>query len=148
MKVILIQDVEGLGKKYDVKNVSNGYARNHLLPNNLVKEATKEALKWLEMQSEIIEKEREEELKKIQKTVSKIDGFELNFTVKVGDKGQLFESINEQKIKDALKEEAGVEVSKKQVVLSEPIKEVGEFSLKINFDHNLEANIKVLVSEE
>ncbi len=148
MKVILIQDVEELGKKYEVKTVKDGYARNYLLPNNLAKMATEEALKWLEMQSDVIQKKQEEDLKKTQEAVAKIDGSELSFSVKIGDKGQLFESISEQKIKDALQKEMGVTVAKKQINLENPIKGVGEFSVKIVFDHNLEANIKIIITEE
>ncbi len=146
MKIILIQDVDGLGKKYDVKNVNDGYARNYLIPNNLAKQATEDALKWLEIQSEIVQEKQEEDLKKTQGMASKIDGMELNFSVEVGDKGQLFESIGEQKIKEALKEEAGVDLSKKQIKLKEPIKEKGEFPVRISFDHNLEANIKIIIT--
>ncbi len=148
MQVILIQDVEGLGKKYDVKNVKAGYARNHLLPNNLAKPATKEALKWLDAQSETIKKQQEEELKKTQEAVSKIDGLELSFLVKIGDKGQLFESIGSEKIKEALESEAEIEISKKQINLKEPIKKTGEFPVKIAFAHNLEVDIKVVITEE
>jgi len=148
MKVILIQDIKGLGRKYDVKNVNPGHARNFLFPSNLARPATKEALEWLEAQTDNIRKKQEEDLKKIQQTVSKIEGMEINFVLKVGDKGQLFESVNDQKIKDALEKEAGVDISKKQVKLKEAIKETGEFPVKISFDHNLEANIKIIITQE
>jgi len=147
MRVILIKDVNELGKKYDVKNVKIGYARNYLIPKGLAKPASKEALKWLEAQSETIKKKQEEDLKATQENVSKIDGIELSFSVKIGEKGQLFESINAEKIKAALKEETGIDFSKKQIKLKEPIKSTGEFPVKIVFDHNLEASIKVIISE-
>lgn len=147
MKVILLEDIESLGKKYEVKEVKDGYARNFLLPNKLVKPATKQALKWLEDQKEVIEKQAEEDLKKSQELASHIDGLEVNITVKVGDEGQLFESINNQKISERLKE-MGFEVKKSQVTLKEPIKELGEFNVPINLDHNLESEIKVIVSGE
>ena len=148
MKVILIQDVENLGKKYEVKEVKEGFARNFLFPNKLAEPATEKAMKWLETQSEIIKKEQEKDFKKTQLAVSKIDGSELSFLVKVGDKGQLFESISSQKIKDKIEEETGANISKNQINLKEPIKETGEFPVKVSFDHNLEANIKIIVSEE
>ena len=147
MKVILLQDVEGLGKKYEIKEVKNGHARNFLLPQKQAKAATKEALKWLADQKEVIEKEAEEDLKKAQELASKLDGFELNILVKVGDEGQLFESINSQKIIEKLKEN-GFEVKKSQVKLEEPIKDVGEFPVNISLDHNLEAEIKVIIAAE
>ncbi len=147
MKVILLQDVDKLGKKLEVKEVKKGYARNFLIPRNLARPATKETMKWLEVQREIAQKKQEETLKKTQTVVAKIDGLELNFSMKVGEKGQLFESLTAQKIKDALKEE-GFEVTKDQVRLKDPIKELGEFSVKIDFDHNLESVIKVIITEE
>jgi large subunit ribosomal protein L9 len=147
MKVILLQNVEDLGKKYEIKEVKDGYAQNFLLPEKLARPATKEALEWLESQKEVMAKEVEEDLKKAQDLASKIDGLELNIAVKVGDEGQMFESINSQKIVDALKI-MGVEVKKSQIILENPIKELGEFSIKVNLDHNLETEIKVIVTEE
>ncbi len=145
MKVILLQDVEGLGKKYDVKEVKDGHARNLLLPQKLVRPATKDALKWLSEQKEAVEKVAEEDLKKIQALASELDGLEINIAVKVGDGGQLFESVNSQKILEKLKE-AGFDVKKSQIKLENPIKELGEFAVNINLEHNLEAEIKVIVS--
>jgi large subunit ribosomal protein L9 len=147
MKVILLQDVDGLGKKYEVKEVKNGHARNFLLPKKLARAATKQALKWLADQKGVIEKEVEEDLKKAQVLASELDGLELSIVVKVGDEGQLFESINNQKIVDKLKE-MGFEVKKSQVKLENPIKETGEFPINITLAHNLEAEIKVIVAGE
>jgi len=147
MKVILLQDVEGLGKKYEIKEVKNGHARNLLLPEKQARAATKEALKWLADQKGVIEKEVEEDLKKAQELASQLDGLEVTIGVKVGDEGQLFESINSQKIVEKLKE-MGFEVKKSQVKLANPIKETGEFPISISLDHNLEAEIKVVISGE
>jgi len=147
MKVILLEDIEKLGKKYEVKHAADGYARNFLIPKNLVKPATEENLKWLEIQKEIETKKAEEELKKIQEIASAIDGQELVIPVKIGEDGQLFESINAQKILEKLKE-IGFEVKKTQIDLVEPIKEMGEFPVKIHLEHNLEAEIKVIITEE
>lgn len=147
MKVILLQDVEGLGKKYELKEVKDGHARNLLLPQKLARPATKEALRWLADQKEIIEKQAEEDLKKSQGLASNLDGLEINISVKVGDEGQLFESINSQKIAEKLKE-MGFDVKKSQIKLEDPLKELGEFPVNIVFNHNLEAEIKVIVAEE
>jgi large subunit ribosomal protein L9 len=147
MKVILLQDVENVGKKYEIKEVKNGYARNFLMPQKLVKSATKQNMKWLESQREIMEKEVEENLKKAQEMASLIDGIEVNFSVKLGSKGELFESINNAKISEKLKE-MGFEVKKSQINLQEPIKEIGEFPVKINLDHNLEVEVRVIVAGE
>ena len=93
MKVILLKDVENVGKMFEIKTVKNGYARNFLIPEGLAKPATREAVKWVEMQKEILEKKAEDELKTVQETVSKIDGLEVLISVKVGDENQLFEKI-------------------------------------------------------
>ncbi len=146
MKVILLQDVEDLGKKYEVKEVKDGHARNFLLPNKLAKAATKQALKWLTDQKEVIEKEAEEDLKKAQELASRLDGLETTIEVKIGDEGQLFEAITNQKIADKLKE-MGFDVKKSQVLLENPIKQQGEFSISINLAHNLEAEIKIIIAE-
>ncbi|OHA68884.1 MAG: 50S ribosomal protein L9 [Candidatus Wildermuthbacteria bacterium RIFCSPLOWO2_01_FULL_47_18] len=147
MKVILLKDVENVGKQFEVKEVADGHARNFLIPQGSVKPATKEALAWVEVQREILAKKSEEELKGVQELASKLDDFELQIAMKVGDEGQLFEQINAQKISDKLKE-LGFEVKKSQVKLEDPIKELGEFEVKLTFDHNLEAEIKLIVSED
>lgn len=147
MKVILLQDVNKIGKKYEVKNVSDGYARNLLIPKGLAKPATKEALEWLDIQKEISRKKSEDDLKKAEGLASSIDGMELMVPVKVGDEGQLFESVNTMKISEKLKE-LGFDIKKSQIILENPIKDQGEFPAKVRFDHNLEVEIKVIVTEK
>ena len=147
MRVILLEDLENLGKKYDVKEVKDGYARNFLIPTGLAKPATEEALIWLETQKEIEAKKAEEELKKIQEIASAVDDQEIIIPVKVGEQDQLFESLTSQKISEKLKE-LGFDIKKSQIDLVEPIKELGEFTVKIKFEHNLEAEIKVIVTKE
>ena len=92
-------------------------------------------------------KKSRRELKKVQEIASAIDGQEMVIPVKIGEEGQLFESITIQKIFDKLKE-LGFEVKKNQIDLPKPIKEIGEFPIKIHLEHNLEAEIKVIVTEE
>jgi len=147
MKVILLQDVEKIGKKYDIKNVADGHARNFLIARGLAKQATPEAIEWVEMQKQILSQKAEDDLKGIQSLASSLDDLEVAISVKVGDEGQLFESINEQKILEQLKE-MGFKIKKNQVKLDEPIKELGEFLVKISLDHNLEAQVTVIVTEE
>jgi len=147
MRVILLKDIENVGKKYEIKEVKDGYARNFLFPQGLAKQATKKNIKFVEEQKEELAQKAEEELKEIQKNVSAIDGQEVIIPVKVGEDGQLFESINQQKIYEKLKE-LGFEVKKKQIELGEPKKELGEFPMKIKFEHNLEAEIRIIIIEE
>jgi len=147
MRVILLQDIDKLGKKYDIKEVKDGYARNFLIPKGLAKPATQEVLKWLEIQKEIEARKAEKELKKIQEIASAIDDQEVIIPVKVGEENQLFESVTAQKISEKLKE-MGFEIKRTQIDLEKPIKELGEFPIKIKFEHNLEAEIKVIITEE
>lgn len=147
MKVILLQDIENVGKKYEVKEVKPGHARNLLIPQNLVKLANKENLKWLKAQKEIIEAEVTDELKQAQSLASNLDGLEVAIAVKIGDDGQLFESINAAKISEKLKA-MGFEVKKGQINLEKPIKEAGEFEVKVSLDHNLEAQLNVIITGE
>jgi large subunit ribosomal protein L9 len=147
MRIILLQDIDKIGKKYEIKDVKDGYVRNFLIPKGLVKLATRESLKWLEIQKEILAKQAEQGLEKIQEIVSGIDGVEVLISVKLGDKKQFFEKISQQKISDKLKE-MGFKIKKNQIDLKDPIQEIGEFPVKIKFEHNLEAEIRVIVTEE
>ena len=147
MKVILLQDVPKLGKKFEVKEVADGHAQNRLIPEGLVKPATKEALEWVEMQKELAGKVEEESLQKSQEMASQLDDREVQLLMKVGDEGQLFEGVTSQKIAERLKE-MGYDVKKSQIKLEEPLKELGEFPVKLGFEHNLEAEIRVIVSEQ
>ena len=147
MRVILLKDIENIGKQYEIKEVKDGYARNFLVPKGLAKLATKKAIEWAELQKGLLQKQDEEGLKKIQELVSNVDGTEVMISVKIGEEGQLFEKITIQKIIEKLKE-LGFDIKKGQIELEEPIKELGEFPLKIKFEHNLEGEIQVVVVEE
>lgn len=147
MKVILLQDVKTVGKKFEVKEVADGYARNFLFVKKLAQPATEEALQWLEIQKEILSQKAETDLKKIQELASRLDDLEVTVPVKIGDEGQLFESVGAQKIAERLKE-MGFDLKKNQIKLEEPIKELGESQVKLSLDHNLEAEIRVIVMEK
>jgi len=142
MRVIFLKDVEKVGRKFEVKEVKDGYARNFLIPQGLAKPATREVLEWLEVQKEIQEKKAEEDLKKAQGLASSLDDVEVTIPVKVGETDQLFESVTTQKISEKLKE-MGFDIKKNQIELQEPIKELGEFPVKIKLEHNLEVEIRV-----
>jgi large subunit ribosomal protein L9 len=147
MKVILLKNVESLGKKNEMKEVSIGYARNFLIPNKLAILASEENIANWENQKKLDEEKAESELKETEQYVSKLDGREVVVEVKVGKEGQVFESVTKQKIADKLKE-MDFEIEKNQIMLESPIKELGEFDVKVSFNHNLEAEIKVIVSEK
>lgn len=147
MKVILLRDIPNTGKKHDVKEVSPGFARNFLISRGLAIVADESSLKNLEAKKKADSEKAEQELKKTEKIVSKLDGTEVEMLVKAGKEGQLFESINKQKVSERLKE-MGFNVSKDQVDLKTPIKETGEFPIKLKFEHGLEAEIKIIISKK
>ncbi|MBI2640538.1 MAG: 50S ribosomal protein L9, partial [Candidatus Sungbacteria bacterium] len=103
MKVILSQDVPNVGRKNDVKDVSDGFARNFLFPKNLAKPATEQALKALAGQKAHAEREKSEEYQRARTIAEKLKALELHFKVKLGEKGRAFGSVTAVKIRDALK---------------------------------------------
>lgn len=127
--------------------VADGHAQNQLIPKGLVKLATKEALEWVEMQKELAGKVAEESLAESQEMASKLDDMEVQIVVKVGEEGQLYEAVNAQKIVDRLKE-MGYGIKKSQINLEDPLKELGEFPVKLSFEHNLETEIRVIIAEQ
>lgn len=145
MKVILLQNVKELGNKNDIKNVADGYAKNYLLPNKIAVLATNNGLEVLEETKEAEAQKAEEELLHFQELAEQIDGTELEISAKVSDNGKLFGSVTTAVIADKLKE-LGFNVDKDQVNLKEPIKELGEYDVILEFPHNLEAKIKVIVT--
>lgn len=147
MKVILLKDVENLGKKDDIKKVADGHARNLLIPGKLAIPATDKAIKELEAQKEEEAQKAEGELKVVEETVSQIDGLEIEVPAKSDETGKLFGSINDVKISQLFKDR-GFNIKKSQIKIPQPIKEVGEYPIIIAFDHGLEAEIKLIIIDE
>ena len=147
MKVILLEDIKKTGKQGDIKEVKDGFARNFLFPQGLAKPATKENLRWLENEKLKKAEKAALELEKVGKLVKGMDGLEVEITVKVGEKGELYDKVDKKDIAKKLKE-MKYEIKKDQIELLEPIKDLGEFPIKIKFEHNLEAEIKVIVAAE
>jgi len=148
MKVILLKDIQKIGQKDQIKDVSDGYARNFLIPEGLAKPATESALKQLEIQKAIAAKEAEEELKQAEETVGTLDGQEVEIGAKTDDSGKLYGAITPAKIAKKLKD-LGFVVKKEQIKLEEKaIKEAGEHEITVEMDHGLEAKIKLVVLEE
>ena len=147
MRIILLQDIEHLGRKYDVKDVADGYARNFLLPRKLVELATPAAIKQAEALRKKLEAEAEETLKRAEELAGKLDGFELRIAEKANEANTFFASITAAKIAEALKEN-GFAVEKDHVTLPEPIKDPGEYDVTLNLEHGLEAQIKVIAETE
>lgn len=144
MQVILTKDIKDLGKEGEIKKVSSGYARNFLFSQNLAVPATKINLKDLTIKKERKAKKAEEELKQAQNLAIQLEGLELRITLKTGESGEIFGSIDVPQVVILLKEK-GIEMKKSQVLLSKPIKELGEHKIAINLDHGLEAQVVLIV---
>ncbi len=144
MKVILLQDVKGQGKKGDIVNVSDGYARNFLLKNKLAQEATA-----TNVNSVNIAKKAEEHRKEVEKAeaialAKRIDNTSVTVKIKVGANGKLFGALSSQNIADALRER-GVEIDKKKIVLTENIKAVGTYTVTVKPYAEVSAKLTVVV---
>lgn len=147
MKVILLKDIENLGKEGEVKEVADGFARNFLIPKNIAEPATEAAIQNMEIKKQEKTEKAKIELKETQKLAEQLEGRELYIKVKEKD-GKLFGSVNEITIAKKLKDE-GLNVDPKNINLIEPIKEMGEYDVQISLNHGLEANIKIiLIAEE
>ena len=145
MKVILLQDIKSLGKAGDVANVSDGYARNMLLPKGLVKEATPANLRQLEREKKEMAERRAENLEAAQALAEKIAALEIKFMTKGGEGGRLFGSITSKDISEKLTEEHKIEIDRRKFVLDTPIKQTGEHIIDIKLFQNVTAKLKVIV---
>lgn len=131
MKVILLQDVPNLGNKYDVKNVSDGYARNFLLPRKLGGIATEKKVKEVETKKKQAEQLREIEQDILRKNIEELNGVKISVEEKASEKGHLFAGIHEGEISKILKEQKHIDIPAELITLEEPIKETGEHKIKV-----------------
>lgn len=147
MKVILLKDVKSVGKKYEVKTVSDGYARNFLFPQNLAKMASNKEvsrIEGLKKAEEIKMKKTKEETEKMAK---KIEDTELIIKLKVGEKDELFESVTTKKIAEKMKDK-DIEINKEQIELKSPIKTLGDFEINIKLPFEVSAKLKLKIKKE
>ncbi len=144
MKVILTQDVKGQGKKDDVIEVSDGYARNFLIKNKLAVEATSAMINSIKIKKAADEHRRAEEKAAALELAKKISGTTVAVKIKVGETGKLFGALNTQAVADALKE-AGYDIDRKKIVLPDVIKTVGVYEITVKPYAEVSAKIKVSV---
>lgn len=144
MKVILLEKVPGLGDIDDVKDVSDGYALNHLFPHHLVVQASAQKVAQLKAKEKKRVKDMEKELHEAQSLADRLDGYTLLIEDKVNEEGMLYAAVTPQRIAEALKT-YGFPVNKNMIV-SEPIKEIGEYKITVKMRHGLEAMINLAVN--
>ncbi|MFZ4454042.1 50S ribosomal protein L9 [Salibacterium aidingense] len=147
MKVIFNQDVKGKGKKGEMKDVSEGYARNYLLPNNLAVEATKGNVKNLKAKQESDAKKEQQALEEAKKFKEELENTKIVVTAKAGDGGRLFGAVSTKQIAEKLKD-MGMKVDKRKIELDQPIRTLGVTKTPIKVHKEVTATVDVHVVEE
>lgn len=146
MKVIFLQDVKGHGKKGEVKDVAEGYARNYLIPRGLAKAATESALKSLEQMKAAEDRRKEQEREKARALAAKLSQMTVVIRAKAGQNGRLFGAVTGKQIAEALEKE-GIKLDKRQVELDEPIRELGTTRVTLRLYPEIKAELNVQVVE-
>ncbi len=144
MKVILLEKVSGLGDIDDIKEVSDGYALNHLFPRHLAVQASAQKVAQLKAKEKKMIKDEEKELREAQSLADRLEGYNLVIEDKVNEENFLYAAVTPQRIAQALKT-YGFPLNK-NMVTSEPIKEIGDYKIKIKMRHGLEATINLLIN--
>lgn len=147
MKVILLKDVKSLGKKGDLVNTSDGYARNYLIPKKLAEQATENNVHILNNKKEAERRQKLKELEEAQKLAKSLMGKEVKFKVKTGENGRLFGSITSKDISEKLKEQYNIDIDKKKIV-AETIRQLGIYEAEIKVYPEVSTKVKVSVLEE
>lgn len=147
MKVILVEEVPKLGKLGDVVNVARGYARNYLFPRNIALEATDGNMRHVAEKKKVEEKRARKRIKDASELVSKLEGLKLVFKANVGEEGKLYGSITSKDIADKILSDHGIEIDRRKIVLDEPIKTVGTYSIPIVYYSEAKASISVDIQE-
>ncbi len=147
MKLILLEDVKSVGKKGDLINASEGYAKNFLLPKKLAVEATKSNLNDYELKQKADAKRRQEELEKAQETAAALKDKVVTIKVKTGGNGKLFGSVTNKEVADAIVEQTKLDIDKKKVSIGDPIKMVGERTAVVKLHPKVSAEVTIKIEE-
>ena len=147
MKVILQQDVRGQGKKGQLVDVSDGYARNFLLPKKLAVIATAENLNTMKQQEKARKAQEAAEKAQAQATAKQLEGLTVKIAAKAGEGGRLFGAVTAKEISEALSAQHGVDIAKTKLVLEEPIKACGGYQVKAKLGYEVTGTVNVMVTE-
>ncbi len=148
MKVILQQDIKGQGKKGQLKEVSDGYGRNYLLPRGLAVEATADNLNAMRLKDKARQAQIARERAQAQEYAEKLGAVVVHVKAKAGTGGRLFGSVTSSQIAEALAAQHGIAIEKNQIVQTEPIKQFGTFQVKCKLGYEITGTIHVMVTEE
>ena len=146
MIVILLKDVKGTGKAGEVVKVSDGYARNMLIPTGLAAEATEGNVRSLEKQKALLAEKKAEEHAAAEKLAERINGLTVQIATKGGEGGRLFGSITSKDIAEALKAQHNLDLDKKKIQLDSPIKQTGEFKVEVKLYYEVNAVLTITVT--
>ena len=147
MKVILLQDVKGKGKKGQMIDVSDGYARNYMLPRKIAVEATADAVNTMRMNDKAAAEKAARERAEALEISKKLRDMTLVVTAKGGGAGRLFGSVTNQEIADALAKKTGIKLDKRKIVIAEPIKSVGTYTVNCKLGYEISAPLTVKIEE-
>ncbi len=147
MKVILLQDVKGKGKKGQMLEVSDGYARNYMLPRKIAVEATADAMNTKKMNDKAAAEKEAKERAEAMETSKKLRELTLTVAAKGGGAGRLFGSVTNQEIADALKANAGIALDKRKIVIADPIKSIGTYTVQCKLGYEITAPLTVKIVE-
>ena len=145
MKVILLADIKGVGKKDEVINANDGYARNFLFPKNLALEANKENMAKLKSKNDAKAYQKEMDIKAAKEVAEKINSITMKLEVKAGENGKIFGGVTAKEIAENLKKEYKIDIDKKKVLLSETIKTIGVHNIEIKLYEGIIAKLKLNV---
>jgi len=148
MKVIFQQDVRGQGKKGELKEVSEGYARNFLIPKGLAVEANKDNMNALALKEKAKRAQEARERAEATENAARLKDVLVTIRAKAGANGRLFGSVTSQEIVDALKEQHGIVIEKNKLVQSDPIKNFGSYSVKCKFGYGIDGTVNLQVIEK
>ena len=147
MKVILLQDVKGKGKKGQMIEVSDGYARNFMLPKKMAMEATADAINTMRMNDKAAAEKAAKEKAAALEISKQLRAMTLTVTAKGGGAGRLFGSVTNQEIADALEKKSGIKLDKRKIVISDPIKSVGTYTVTCKLGYEISAPLTVKIEE-
>ena len=147
MKVIFNTDVRGQGKKGEMKEVSDGYARNFLLPRKLAQEATADNINTMRMNDKATQERQAKERAEALDLRNRMKDMTIVVTAKGGGAGRLFGSVTNTEVSEALAKQAGIQLDKRKIVLDEPIKAVGVYTVKCKLGYEINAELKIEVKE-
>ncbi|MBQ3145524.1 MAG: 50S ribosomal protein L9 [Clostridia bacterium] len=148
MKVILLQDIKNVGKKDEIINANDGYARNFLFPKNLAIEATKDNLLKLQAKKDSKAHKKSLEIQEFKKQAETINKLTLELKVKAGENGKIFGGVTSKEISEELNKQYKIQVDKKKIVLKETIKNIGRFTVDIKFGEGINAKLTLNVMSE